>query len=188
LTTPAHQLIASRALESIEYGHDTRRRVPVAWAIALVAVLVLGALVWVIDARWRASATADLTLAFDETVTAIEVAERRVQSVMEYTRTTREAADADPAVRASLEALVRETALDADDGISIPRNHLDGVLVLPWHGDLHTAREQAMIWLDLRAAGITSLVATGRATYPPREEIDAARESLRTAWTALRAG
>ena len=175
-------------MESIEHGHEARRRVPVAWAIAVVAVMVLGALMWVIDGRWRASATADLALAFDETVTAIEVAERRVQSVMEYTRTDREATDADPAVRSSLDDLVRETALDADADIAAQRAQLEAVTLPPWHGDLHAAREEAMVWLDLRAAGITSLVATGRATYPPREDIDAARESLRTAWAALRAG
>lgn len=153
---------------------------------ALTMVLALGALAWVVDVRWRSSATAELALTFDETVSAIEIAERRVQSVMEYARPARERADVDPAVRASLDELVRETAVDADADIAIPRDRLDSITLPPWHGDLRVAQERAALWLDLRAAGITSLVETGRATYPPREEIDAARESLRVAWADVR--
>ena len=161
-----------------------RLRIAVIGALAMV--LALGALAWVVDVRWRSSATAELALTFDETVSAIEIAERRVQSVMEYARPARERADVDPAVRASLDELVRETAVDADADIAIPRDRLDSITLPPWHGDLRVAQERAALWLDLRAAGITSLVETGRATYPPREEIDAARESLRVAWADVR--
>ena len=176
-------------MESIEQGRERRAvspRLRVAVIGAMAAVLALGALAWVVDARWRSSATAELAMAFDETVNAIEIAERRVQSVMEYARPARERADVDPAVRASLDELVRETAVDADADIAIPRDRLDGITLPPWHGDLRVAQERAALWLDLRAAGITSLVETGRATYPPREEIDAARESLRLAWAGVR--
>lgn len=176
-------------MESIEQGREPRAMSPrLRWALAggLVAVVVIGVVGWAVDTRWRATATADLALAFDETVTAIEVAERRVQSVMEYARPARDRVDVDPAVRASLDDLVRETALDASADIAVPREQLGAIAVSPWHADLREARDRAQIWLDLRAAGITSLVETGRATYPPREEIDAARESLRAAWAGVR--
>lgn len=176
-------------MESIEQGRERRAMSPrlrVAVIGALVVMLALGALAWVVDARWRSSATAELALAFDETVSAIEIAERRVQSVMEYARPARERVDVDPAVRASLDELVLETAVDADADIAIPRDRLNSVALPPWHGDLRIAQERAALWLDLRAAGITSLVETGQAIYPPREEIDAARESLRVAWAGVR--
>ena len=83
-------------MESIEQGRERRAMSPrlrVAVISALVVMLALGALAWVVDARWRSSATAELALAFDETVSAIEIAERRVQSVIEYSRPARDRAD-----------------------------------------------------------------------------------------------
>ena len=175
-------------MESIEQGRERpglRPRARLALALAVVAALGLGAVGWWADIRWRAGATSDLALSFDESVTAIEIAERRVQSVIEYARPARERSDVDPAVRASLDDLVRETAVDAQADIAAERERLDAVLIAPWQQDLRAAREQAAVWLDLRAAGITSLVETGTATYPPRAEIDAARASLREAWAAV---
>jgi hypothetical protein len=177
-------------MESLEQGREPRAGSPrrrVAVAVVLVALVAVGSLGWVIDARWRTAATADLALAFDESVTAIDIAERRVQSVIEYARPARERFDVDPDVRASLDQLVRETAADAEADIAVSRENFDAVSLSPWHSDLREARERARTWLDLRAAGITSLVRTGRATYPPREELDEARASLRAAWSALRA-
>lgn len=177
-------------MESIEQGREPRAASPrrrLAVGIVLVALVSAGALGWVLDTRWRAAATADLALAFDESVTAIEIAERRVQSVMEYARPARERLEVDPDVRASLDELVRDTAADAEADIAVKRDQLDAVSIPPWHADLREARERARTWLDLRAAGITSLVQTGRATYPPREELDEARASLRDAWAGLRA-
>lgn len=176
-------------MEAIEQGRERTSLSPrLRGAVigGLTAALIVGALAWILDARWREASTADLAMAFDETVTAIEIAERRVQSVMEYARPARDRLDVDPDVRASLDELVRETAVDASADIAGSRDQLGAVRVFPWHADLRQARDRAEIWLDLRAAGITSLVETGRATYPPREDIDAARESLRAAWAGVR--
>ena len=152
---------------------------------ALLVALAVGALAWVADARWRAHSQADLALAFDETLSAVEVAERRVQSVTEYARPARERADVDPSVRASLDTLIRDAAIDSAADIAAQRSRVDGVRLLPWHTELLTAREQAGAWLDLRASGIVSLAATGRAVYAPREQLDAARAALREAWQAI---
>jgi hypothetical protein len=176
-------------MESIEQGHERRTMSPRLRAVLLASLagaVIIGVLGWIGDARWREAATDDLAMAFDETLSSIEIAERRVQSVMEYARPARERADVDPAVRASLDDLVRETAIDARADIAIRRQEVAAVTIPPWHAKLLEARERAEEWLDLRAAGISSLVETGRATYPPREEIDAARESLRLAWAGVR--
>lgn len=158
------------------------------WALAvgIVAVVGIGLAGWAAEARWRDAATNDLAMAFDETLSAIEIGERRVQSVMEYARPARERSDVDPAVRESLDELIRETAVDANADIAIPRERVQAVMIPPWYGELLEARDRAAVWLDLRSAGIVSLVETGRATYPPREEIDAARELLRAAWAGVR--
>lgn len=175
-------------MESIEQGTDRpspgpRRRL--ALAGVLIATLILAALGWALDSRWRAAATADLTRAFDETLSVIETAERRVQSVAEYARPARERADMDPAVRQSLGDLAQESAREEATDIERQRAAIDDVRLLPWHSDLHTARDHAGAWLDLRASGIVNLAQTGRATYAPREQLDAARAALREAWRAL---
>jgi hypothetical protein len=146
----------------------------------------VSALAWVADARWRANATADLVLAFDETLSAVEIAERRVQSVMEYTRPARDRVDVDPDVRTSLDDLVRETAIEEAAGIADARARIDSITILPWHDELISAREEANTWLALRATGITSLAEQGRAVYPPQGELDDARAALVGAFSALR--
>ena len=176
-------------MESLEQGHEPRdahprrRRVLVG---VLVAALAVGALAWVADARWRTHAASDLALAFDETLSAVEIAERRVQSVTEYARPARDRADVDPRVRESLDELVRDTASDSAADIATQRGRIDAVRLLPWHTDLRTARDEAGTWLDLRASGVVSLATTGRATYAPREQLDAARAALRDAWQMVR--
>jgi hypothetical protein len=175
-------------MESIEQGQERRAMSPrlrVAVIGAIVAVLALGALAWVLDTQWRARTVDELTRAFDETVTAIESGERRVSSMMEYARPARDRIDVDPDVRTSLDALVRETAIEETAGIADARAGIDAITILPWHDELITAREQADIWLALRATGITSLAEQGRAIYPPQGELDDARAALVGAFSAL---
>lgn len=177
-------------METLESGSEPTVRGPRwRWGVSLAAALViaLGAIAWGVEARWHSTATTDLAAAFDRTLSAIEISERRVQSVMEYARPARERADVDPAVRDSLDALVREAAVDAAADIAVPRDALDQLALPPWRPDLQDARDQARMWLDLRAAGITSLAQTGRVTYPSRDELDSVRESLRVAWERVRA-
>lgn len=176
-------------MESIEQGSEPRQlspRLRVALIGAVAAALALGALAGIVDARWRERTTDDLAKAFDETVRAIEAGERRVGSMMEYARPARERADVAPDVRASLDALVRDAAIEEAADIAEARARVDAIMIPPWHDELAVAREEADTWLALRATGITSLAEQGRATYPPREEIDAAREALRTAWAGVR--
>ena len=175
-------------METLEQGAESRgqrwRPHPVLLGLAAAVAIGIGA-AWLVDARWQDTATADLTLAFDETLTAIEVAERRVQSVTEYARPARDRADVDPSVRDSLDTLIRDAAVDSAADIAAQRSRVDGVRLLPWHTALLAARDQAGAWLDLRASGIVSLAATGRAVYAPREQLDAARAALRESWQAL---
>jgi hypothetical protein len=175
-------------MESLEQGHEPRHPAGLLLALvgALVAGLAVSALAWVADARWRANATADLVLAFDETLSAVEIAERRVQSVAEYTRPARDRADMDPSERESLDELVRDAASESAADIATQRSRVDAVRLLPWHADLRIARDQAGAWLDLRATGIVSLATTGRTEYAPREQLDSARTALRDAWEAIR--
>lgn len=176
-------------MESIEQGREPsgpRPRLPRGLVAALILALAIGALAWVVDARWRAQAQADLVLAFDETLSAVEVAERRVQSMTEYARPARERSDVDPGVRESLDVLVREAAIDSAADIAAQRSRVEGVRLLPWHTELLRMRDEAGTWLDLRASGIDSLAITGRATYAPREQLDAAREALHESWQALK--
>jgi hypothetical protein len=175
-------------MESLEQGHEPRHPAGLLLALvgALVAGLAVSALAWVADARWRANATADLVLAFDETLSAVEIAERRVQSVAEYTRPARDRADMDPSERESLDELVRDAASESAADIAAQRSRVDAVRLLPWHADLRIARDQAGAWLDLRATGIVSLATTGRTEYAPREQLDSARTALRDAWEAIR--
>ena len=167
-------------MESLEQGHEPRARHPrVRRALVgtIIGAVILGALAWIADARWRDQATSELTIAFDKTVSAIEVAERRVQSVSEYARPAREGADADPAVR---DAAIESSALIAER-----RAAVDAVVLLPWHSDLRHAQVQAGIWLDLRATGINSFAAQGVARYPPRGELNDARAALVRAFSTL---
>jgi hypothetical protein len=97
---------------------------------------------------------------------------------MEYT--TPDGADS------TQEDLVRSAAVDAATKISAARERIDRIVILPWHDELLTAREEADTWLALRATGITSLAAQGRAIYPPRGELDDARSALVGAFSALR--
>ena len=175
-------------MELLEHGPEPSRqraRLRLALAGAVLGVIAIAAFAWVADGRWRAHAQADLALAFDETLSVVETAERRVQSVTEYARPARDRADVDPAIRESLDDLVREAAADSAADIAAQRGRLDDVRLLPWHADLRLARDQAGAWLDMRASGIVSLAATGRAVYAPREQLDAAREALRESWQAL---
>ena len=168
-------------MESIEQGRESRDVSPrrrLAWVGLLIGLVILGALAWVVDGRWRDRTAAELTRAFDETVTAIESGERQVNSVMEYTAP----GGADPAQ----EDMVRTAAVDAAAKISSARERVDAITILPWHDELLTAREEADTWLALRATGITSLAAQGRAIYPPQGELDDARAALVGAFSALK--
>jgi hypothetical protein len=80
---------------------------------------------------------------------------------------------------------VRAAAIDAASKISAARDRVDAIAILPWHGDLVTAREEADIWLALRATGITSLAERGQAIYPPQGELDDARAALVGAFSEL---
>jgi hypothetical protein len=167
-------------MESIEQGREqstVSRRALVTLASSLAVVLALGALAYVVDARWRASATDDLVIAFDETVTAIESGERQVNSVLEYT--------APGDTESAHQEIVRAAAIDAASKISVARDRVDAIAILPWHGDLLTAREEADIWLALRATGIMSLAERGQAIYPPQGELDDARAALVGAFSEL---
>ena len=167
-------------MESIEQGREhssVSRRALITLASSLAAVLALAALAYVIDARWRASAADDLVIAFDETVTAIESGERQVNSVLEYT--------APGDTESAHQDIVRAAAIDAASKISVARDRVDAIAILPWHGDLLTAREEADIWLALRATGIMSLAERGQAIYPPQGELDDARAALVGAFSEL---
>ena len=167
-------------MESIEQGREhsrVSRRALITLVSSLAAVLALGALAYVIDARWRATATEDLVIAFDETVTAIESGERQVNSVLEYT--------APGDTESAHQEIVRAAAIDAASKISVARDRVDAIAILPWHSDLLTAREEADIWLALRATGITSLAERGKAIYPPQGELDDARAALVGAFSEL---
>ena len=168
-------------MESIEQGREPtparpRRRL----ALVLVAVVVvgLGALAWVLDGQWRDRTATDLIRAFDTTVTAIEAGERQVSSMIEY-----QPARADEPAQ---EETVRAAAVDAADKITAARDRMDAIVILPWHSELHAARAEADTWLALRATGITSLAAQGRAVYPPQGELDDARAALVGAFSALK--
>jgi hypothetical protein len=175
-------------MESLEQGVDSpgvsRRR----WVVGLIAAGILGALgvaAWQVDMRWREASASDIALAFDEALSAIETAERRVQSVSEYARPQSDRDDISLAAKASLEAMVQEAAVDSAADIARERMQINAVRLLPWHTSLQEARGRAVAWLDLRASGIVTLAATGRATYAPREQIDSARTALREAWEAI---
>lgn len=168
-------------MESIEQGREhssVSRRAVITLVSSLVAVLALAALAYAIDARWRASAADDLVIAFDETVTAIESGERQVNSVLEYT--------APGDTESAHQDNVRAAAIDAATKVSAARDRVDAIAILPWHGELLAAREEADIWLALRATGITSLAERGQAIYPPQGELDDARAALVGAFSELR--
>jgi hypothetical protein len=167
-------------MESIEQGREhssVSRRALITLVSSLAVVLALGALAYVVDARWRASATDDLVIAFDETVTAIESGERQVNSVLEYT--------APGDTESAHQEIVRAAAIDAASKISVAGGRVGAIAILPWHGDLLTAREEADIWLALRATGIMSLAERGQAIYPPQGELDDARAALVGAFSEL---
>ena len=175
-------------MESLEQGVDSPHPSWRRWVVGLIAVAVLGAVgaaAWQLDMRWREASASDIALAFDETLSAIETAERRVQSVAEYARPQSDRDDISLAEKASLEAMVQEAAVESAAEIARERMQINAVRLLPWHTSLQEARGRAVAWLDLRASGIVTLAATGQATYAPREEIDSARTALRDAWEAI---
>jgi len=175
-------------VEALEQGTERRPRSRRSLVLLLIGLLGIGVLVaggLYADARWRANAAVSLTIAFDKTVSAIEIAERRVQSVSEYARPARGRADLDPSVRESLDALVRDAAIESSAVITERRAAVDDVLLLPWHSDLRHAQAQAGVWLDLRATGINSFAAQGEARYPPRGELNDARAALVRAFSTL---
>lgn len=167
-------------MESIEQGHEPRAarpRVRLGVIVAGIALVGLAALAWALDGLWQERTTAELTRAFDETVTAIEAGERQVNSVIEY-------APPDSTDGAQEDA-VRSAAIDAAAKITTARDRIDAIVILPWHDQLLNAREEADTWLALRATGITSLAEQGRAIYPPQGELDDARAALVGAFSAL---
>jgi hypothetical protein len=168
-------------MESIEQGREptpARPRVRLGVIVAGIALVGLAALAWALDGLWRDRTTAELTRAFDETVTAIEAGERQVNSVIEY---------APPdSTDGTQEDAVRSAAVDAAAKITTARDRIDAIVILPWHDELLTARDEADTWLALRATGITSLAEQGRAIYPPQGELDDARAALVGAFSALR--
>ena len=167
-------------MEAIEQGREARSMSPrlrLALVGVALAVVAIGATAWVIDDRWRDRTAAELTRAFDETVTAIESGERRVNSVVQY------AGPEDTS--AAQEATVRAAAVDAAASITAARDRVESITIPPWHSELLTAREEADTWLALRSTGITSLAAQGRAVYPPQGELDDARSALVGAFSAL---
>lgn len=168
-------------MESIEQGHEPqapRPRVRLALILGIAVLAGLGALAWVLDGVWRDRTATELTRAFDETVTVIEAGERQVNSVIEYA-----APGADDATQ---EGAVLAAAVEAAADITAARDRIDAIVILPWHDELLTARDAADTWLALRATGITSLAALGRAIYPPQGELDDARAALVGAFSALR--
>jgi 2-C-methyl-D-erythritol 4-phosphate cytidylyltransferase len=165
-------------VEQLEQGTARRPRSTRTLVVLIVGALSVGlvlAVGLVIDARWRDAAAESLTVAFDQTVTAIETGERRVQSVAEYGRQSSSGNDA-----------ARAAAIESSAEIAQRRANIDGVLLLPWHDDLRNAREQALLWLDLRATGVNSYAAQGIARYPPRGELNDARAALVRAFSVLR--
>jgi hypothetical protein len=114
-------------MESLEQGVDSpglsRRR----WVVGLIAVVVLGAVgaaAWQVDMRWREASASDIALAFDEALSAIETAERRVQSVSEYARPQSDRDDISLAEKASLGAMVQEAAVDSAAEIAAQRSRV----------------------------------------------------------------
>lgn len=164
-------------METLEQGPERQAPSRRTFIVPFIGLLVIGALVaagLVIDARWRAAAATSLTIAFDQTVTAIENGERRVQLVAEYDQggaTSRDDA--------------RQAAIESSALIAERRTAVDAVLLLPWHADLRNAQAQAGVWLDLRATGLNSFAAQGEARYPPRGELNDARAALVRAFSAL---
>lgn len=175
-------------MEALEQGTERQARSRRSLVLLLIGLLGIGVLLaggFYIDTRWRAAAATSLTIAFDKTVSAIEMAERRVQSVSEYARPARGRADLEPSVRESLDALIRDAAIESSAVIAERRAAVDAVALLPWHSDLRHAQTQAGIWLDLRATGINSFAAQGVARYPPRGELNDARAALVRAFSSL---
>lgn len=167
-------------MESIEQGREPRAARPrVRRAVIMASVILVGlaSLAWAVDGLWRDRTTAELTRAFDETVTAIEAGERQVSSMLEYTRPD--------STQGTQEYAVRSAAVDAADKITTARDRIDAIVILPWHDELLTARDEADAWLALRATGITSLAEQGRAIYPPQGELDDARTALVGAFSTL---
>lgn len=167
-------------MEAIEQGREARAvspRLRLLLVGATLAIVAVGALAWVIDDRGRDRSTTELIRAFDQTVTAIESGERRVSSVMEW--------PGPDGAQGAQEDMVRAAAVDAAASIAVARDRLASITIMPWHDELLIAREEADTWLALRATGITSLAAQGRAVYPPRGELDDARAALTRAFSEL---
>ena len=167
-------------MEAIEQGREVRAvspRLRLLLVGATLAVVAVVAAAWVIDDRGRDRSTVELIRAFDETVTAIESGERRVNSIMQW--------PGPDGTQVAQEDMVRAAAVDAAASIAAARDRMESITILPWHDDLLIAREEADTWLALRATGITSLAAQGRAVYPPRGELDDARAALNSAFSEL---
>lgn len=183
MATPQPQPWATDVLAA---GEDRpRRTLPrwIWWAAAVAALLALAA--FALDSWVRTAAVADLEARLDDAVAAVEAGERQVQAMVEYTGPQRTSASADPDLRASLDTIVQEAAVEAMVRVDAARADLVSITTLPWHGETAQARDRAVAWLDARASGLRSTADTGVTTYVDRTTIDTLRADLQAALAAL---
>lgn len=122
-----------------------RRSVLAGIAVALVAVLVGGAL-WVND-HARSSANDELSSAFSEAAQQARIGEQSVISTLAYASPMIWSTQVTEDVRAGLRALVQDSAADVVARLDVVRDRAMSVRVLPWHAEQQRAKAEVLALL-----------------------------------------
>jgi hypothetical protein len=149
-----------------------------------VGLLVLAvAALWWADHSRRSQEFSHLIGAAAHGQSVVDDSDRRVESMIEYSSPLLHAARTPPDVRAGLQALVHQAALQAAVSLRGQARAVAAVSVLPWHSALAAARKAYVADLEARATYYESFFAPGA---DPTTTASSPSASIEPLWAAAR--
>jgi hypothetical protein len=129
--------------------------------LILLAVLLAAVGLWWADQHQRSQEFSQLIGAAQHGQSVVDDSDRRVESMIEYASPLLHAARTPPDVRAGLQALVHQAAVQAAGSLRAAARATDAVAVLPWHSALAASRKAYVADLEARAAYYDSFFEPG---------------------------
>lgn len=149
----------------IEYlGHDRRRPRSRWWAVATLAVIVVGGVVpiWanaiVID-----RANQQFGAAFARSQQQVDIGEREVLGTLAYSQPMIWSSQWPESTRAGLRAIVQDSAAAGAARLARTRDDVAGTLVLPWQSAQRAARQRLLELIDADLERFDRIAADARA-------------------------
>jgi hypothetical protein len=134
------------------------------WA-SIATAAVMAATLWAINSWQQNSSSEAIDAAYAEGIKAVESGEREVQLVVTYASPRLQVGPAP--VKAELEALVLVAVARSLADVEQSRNTLESITVWPWHGEIKSAKTQALDTLDLRGQTLTRATGQGLGVPDP---------------------